>query len=242
MSKAEQPADRGVASLKAGATRAAILEQASTLFATKGFDGTSLAEIAAATGLTRPAVYHYFRSKDELLAGLIAETSSIAATRLDEIWRDTSLNATTKLRHITEDIVRERIEHPDRFRMLERSESSLPEPVAVEHRAARRAVLQTITSVIEEGVLAGEFRACDERIAALSLLGMCNWVAWWYRAGGDADAHVVVDAIAVNAVAMLARPVSRTPSRVGVEGALALVRDDLNYLERVITSRPRKRS
>ncbi|MCU1659434.1 MAG: TetR family transcriptional regulator [Pseudonocardiales bacterium] len=236
-----QDPERTVVSLKAGATRTAILEQAAALFATKGFDGTSLSDIAAAAGLTRPAVYHYFGSKEELLAGLIAEMSSGAADRMEEIRRDSSIDATTKLRRITEDIVRDRIERPDQFRLLERSEASLPEPVATEHRMARRNILNAIKSVIAEGVLAGEFRTCDERIGALSLLGMCNWVAWWYRADGDSDAGAVISAMASNAVAMFARPTARTPSRSGVDGALALVREDLDFLERVIASRSRKR-
>jgi len=33
-------------------------------------------------------------------------------------------------------------------------------------------------TIIEEGVSRGEFRPRDERLAALSVIGMCNWVAW----------------------------------------------------------------
>ena len=44
------------------------MEEATRLFADRGFAGTSLQDIADATGLTRPALYHYFGSKEGNLA------------------------------------------------------------------------------------------------------------------------------------------------------------------------------
>jgi len=49
----------------------AILEAAQSLIATKGVDGVSMAELAKATGLSRPAIYQYFSSKDHVLAELV---------------------------------------------------------------------------------------------------------------------------------------------------------------------------
>ena len=46
---------------------------ATNLFAERGFAGTNLQDIAEATGLTRPALYHYFKSKESLLSRLVAE-------------------------------------------------------------------------------------------------------------------------------------------------------------------------
>ena len=49
----------------------AILEAAQSLIATKGVDAVSMAELAKATGLSRPAIYQYFASKDHVLAELV---------------------------------------------------------------------------------------------------------------------------------------------------------------------------
>lgn len=226
---------------RATSTRAAILQLAARLFATKGFDGTSFADIAEAAGLTRPAVYHYFASKDDMLAALVAETSESAAEKLAAIHRDETLDSTAQLREITAALVTERLESPEQFRMLERSEDSLPEPVGRQHRAARRAVLAQVMGVLREGILSGEFRSCDERLGALSVLGMCNWVAWWYRPGADGatgasgvDAATVT-ALADNAVAMFVRDHQRVPQSAGPGGAIAMLRDDLDYLERLLS-------
>jgi AcrR family transcriptional regulator len=227
---------KGVGSLKGEATRAAILEASARLFAQKGYDGTSLSEIAEAMGLTRPAVYHYFASKEAMLSSLVAETSELAADKLRSIRADDSLDSVSKLRAVTAEIVQERLDFPERFRMLERSESALPGPIGVQHRAARRAVLAEVTGVVAEGILAGQFRSCDERVAALSLLGMCNWVAWWYRPGTDSPT-AIIEEITTTAVAMLVQPDHRPNARPGPQSAIARVREDLDYLERVVDRR-----
>jgi AcrR family transcriptional regulator len=51
-------------------TRARILAAALRLFADKGYDATSLQDIADETGLTKQAVYYHFKGKGEILAGI----------------------------------------------------------------------------------------------------------------------------------------------------------------------------
>ena len=53
-------------------TRQRILREASLLFATKGYHGTSTREIAAAVGIQQPSLFHHFESKDAIMSELIA--------------------------------------------------------------------------------------------------------------------------------------------------------------------------
>src|SRR2546425_4678982 len=62
-----------------------IYEQAIRLFAERGFAGTSLQDIADALGITRPALYYYVRSKDELLAKLAADVAGGSAAQITEV-------------------------------------------------------------------------------------------------------------------------------------------------------------
>ena len=48
-----------------------ILEHATRLFAERGYDGTTLQDIADAIGITRPGLYNYISSKEQLLATLL---------------------------------------------------------------------------------------------------------------------------------------------------------------------------
>ena len=58
---------------EAAQTRAALLDAAEQLFAERGVSRTSLADIAAAAGVTRGAVYWHFRNKSELLDAINSE-------------------------------------------------------------------------------------------------------------------------------------------------------------------------
>src|SRR5207237_938473 len=55
------------------ATRSALLDAATTLFATRGYPGTSLEDVAAAAQVTRGAVYHHFASKQALFEAVLDE-------------------------------------------------------------------------------------------------------------------------------------------------------------------------
>src|SRR5258708_37072631 len=62
-----------------------IMEAATRLFADPGFAGTSLQDIADATGLTRPPLHHYFASKEDLLSRLSREPTGVPAPELGDI-------------------------------------------------------------------------------------------------------------------------------------------------------------
>lgn len=75
------------------ATRAALLETATALFAQRGFAGTALEDVASATQVTRGAVYHHFASKRELFEAVLEaqETQAVgrfvaAAARETDAW------------------------------------------------------------------------------------------------------------------------------------------------------------
>ncbi len=210
-----------------------IYEHAIRLFAERGFAGTSLQDIADALGITRPALYYYVKSKDELLARLAADVAGGSAAQIAELAARPDLDAAGKLREIARLTVGRQATQPERFRLLIRSEAELPAELSDAYDASRRAVLKTVTGVIEEGIRAGRFRPVDARVAALAVMGMCNWVAWWFRPGRD-SADAVADQLADMAIAAVQRADHRTPGGEGPAAALKLLRQDLDYLERIL--------
>jgi len=59
----------------AGTRRAQILDTAARLFADRGFHGVSVAELGAACGISGPALYKHFPSKDAMLAEMLVDIS-----------------------------------------------------------------------------------------------------------------------------------------------------------------------
>ncbi|MEH0421426.1 TetR/AcrR family transcriptional regulator [Streptomyces sp. B21-083] len=212
-----------------------IFEQASRLFAERGFSGTNLGDIAEAMGITRPALYYYVKSKEDLLAKLVAQMTEGPAAEIEALAADETVDPGVRLREIAHLIAFQRASQPKRFQLLLRSEADLPPEAAKAHQAGMRAAMLGLMRVIEEGIVKGQFRPVDARATALAVAGMCNWVAWWHHPGD----HHYTDAEAAGhvadlAVAMVMRSDDRTPEDAGPKAALALIRQDLDYLERII--------
>jgi AcrR family transcriptional regulator len=74
------------------ATRAALLDEATTLFAERGYAGTSLEDVASASQVTRGAVYHHFASKQALFEAVLdlqeqrATAAILAAATAADPW------------------------------------------------------------------------------------------------------------------------------------------------------------
>ncbi|MEA5362576.1 TetR/AcrR family transcriptional regulator [Amycolatopsis sp., V23-08] len=211
-----------------------LYEHATRLFAERGFAGTSLQDIADALGITRPALYYYVRSKEELLAKLVTEVTDGPLEELAALAARDDADPVRKLRGIVEIIVGRRVRQPERFRLLIRSEAELPAELTEAYDQSRRAVLKTIAGVVDDGVRAGRFRPVDSRVAALGVLGMCNWVAWWFHPGGRDTAESVVTQLADMAVGSLQRPDQHVLDGEGPAAALKMLRQDLEHLERIL--------
>lgn len=226
------PKDR--VNVRRGLIEQEIYEQAIQLFAERGFAGTNFQDIADAVGLTRPALYHYVSSKEDLLARLVEENTLDAATSIRAIAEREDLDAVEKIHQIVHANVRRQGEHSARFQLLVRSEASLPESVAATHFESRRTVLRLLTAVVEEGIAARAFRPMEARVAALGLLGMTNWVAWWFRADHGDDLEAISRQLADMAVAGLTMGTDGRGPASSPAAALKMVRADLIALEEML--------
>lgn len=223
------------------AQRQAILDAATRLFIEKGFGGTNINDIADAVGVTRTALYYYFPSKESILEALTEEVTEKAGQLAQTVSRRDKLPADEALRELIQQHASLILSHPLQFRVVERSESSLPEPRRSAARRARRAVFDHFVRVINRGIEAGLFRRTDARVAAFAIIGMCNWCAWWFDAEGAVPADVVASMIGDFGLRALAsdklRPANRAPS---LEDAVGQMRDALALLETQIKKPARR--
>lgn len=215
------------------AHREQILEAAAQLFGERGFAGTSIQHIAEALGVTRTAVYYYFKNKEEILRSLVEEISVAASQRLGRPAPEKS-TAAERLRKVVQEYALLILAHPKQFRVLDRSESDLPPDLARVHRHAKRQVLETFSRAVSDGIALGEFRDVDPRMAAFAMLGMCNWTSAWYLPEGrltDEEIAATMADFAIHAVRASSRDAARDVSRPELlDRALA----DLSLLRRMI--------
>jgi len=86
--------------------------------------------------------------------------------------------------------------------------------------------------VIQRGIEGGQFRReADARIAAFSIIGMCNWTAWWFNADGNVSADTVAATIVDFGLRMLVPDKPRRARAASAEDAIGQMRDALAVFE-----------
>jgi AcrR family transcriptional regulator len=185
-----------------------ILQQALRLFSQTGYHGTSLQEIADELGITRPAFYYYFKSKDDLLWRLIG---SLGDHLLEEV-RPVVNEAVTPLEKLHKLLVahtRTILDNPDAFKIYF-TERHLVGPQR--DRQLRRGEEQYISlyeRVIAEAQADGVVRQADPHLLALVVTGLANSALRWFRPRRPLTAEAASELLADLAVASIASPAAR---------------------------------
>ncbi|MBV8591894.1 MAG: TetR family transcriptional regulator, partial [Acetobacteraceae bacterium] len=137
--------------------RERILQEAVKLFYARGFTGTTLDDIAAALGVTKPFIYTHFRSKTELLSAICLppiEQSLAAAVN--------AVNAPgspkRRLRCLIEDFTKAVLGSQANIAILFREEKHLPTETSAELDRQRKEFDHLLGQLLEEGNACGEFR------------------------------------------------------------------------------------
>ena len=226
---------------KKEALRRNVLEAAARLFAQRGFGGTNLQDIAEALGISRPALYYYFKSKEDILTSLVEEVTVFSGHQATELASKADFNPSETLRQMVFNHAKWLLEHPVEFRVVERTENDLPAATRRTHDKAKRALLDNFTRTVERGIELGHFRPVDATVTAFSIIGMCSWTAWWFVPEGRVPLDEIAKSIADFAVAGLRRGDNVLPREFGTEEALRRVKDDLAHLERLIGRSDKRR-
>lgn len=176
------------------AKREAVLTTAVRFFNLKGFHATSLDDVALALNVTKPTIYHYFGSKDEILfecvrLGLegIKQAAEAAAARggsgrdrLRALMREYALIMTRDFG----------------ICVTRTSDDQLSPESRARFRATKREIDAVLRGVIADGMADGSLAPGDIRAAAFTIAGALNWIARWYDPQGAESAETVADATA----------------------------------------------
>jgi AcrR family transcriptional regulator len=154
-----------------GSRRGDFLQVAAELFAERGYAGTSVDDVGAALGVSGPAVYWHFDSKDALLTQMLADISDrllAGGTRCVERAGDHE----EALRSLVRFQVRFALDHPELITVHARDLAHVPEP-------SRRRIRRTQRLYVEQwvGALGGIAPAVHEdvrRAATHAALGLIN--------------------------------------------------------------------
>ena len=166
------------------AARDRVLDAAVELFATQGYDATSVAQVIDRAGLTKGGFYHHFASKDALLYEVYGDLITRQLAAMDEILaRDLPRDQTLRL--LIGDLVESTAGSAQRALVFWREMHRLGDARTEEYRAARRRYHDAVQRLIKQGQDAGEFSTvASAETVTFTIFGLINELPLWYRPSG----------------------------------------------------------
>lgn len=164
------------------AKRQAVLSTAAQLFNERGFHATSLDDIAARLGVSKPTLYYYVKSKDQILLECVRQGLEMTLEGI-EVSRQAGGTALDQLEACMR--VYARIVTMDFGMCLIRvGDEQLPPESRKALRRMKAQIDLAFRRLVEAGVQQGLLAPCDPKMTAFMIGGALSWIGKWYDSGG----------------------------------------------------------
>jgi AcrR family transcriptional regulator len=169
--------------------REAVLQTAAQLFLEKSYSRTSLNDVAERLHITKPALYHYFHNKEQILL----ECYRLGTGMIEEILNGIAAHCGTGLEKVEAFIQAYANVMTVNFGrcVMRMDEGDLSREAFAEVRAYKRKIDRRLRSFIQEGIEDGSITPCDPKLAAFSIAGALNWICVWYEPDGPLSAEEI---------------------------------------------------
>lgn len=165
--------------------REAVLRTAVRMFLERSYARTSMNDVATQLSITKPALYHYFRNKEEILVEIFRCGTDLIDRMLDAIEAEEKPGLDKVADFIAGYI---RIISLDFGRAVIRlDDGELSKAGRKLVRGRKREIDHRLRALIESGIADGSIAACDAKIAAFILAGSIHGMASWYEPAGPTD-------------------------------------------------------
>jgi AcrR family transcriptional regulator len=186
------PQEKGMLN-HSGMKRAEEIERvAARLFALNGYHSTTMREIAREMEMNPSTLYHYFKSKEELLFKLMNDAVDDALVTLEGICGE-EIQAEEKLKRVLRFYTRYYAGDQERLLLLVQEMNSLDDryrPALIEKQ---KRYVELITSILEDLAAQGKIKALDPKVVAFAFFGTVHYTPKWYRNDGPVDLDRLAD-------------------------------------------------
>lgn len=187
-----QNAENGAGMSDADRRRAEICRRAAELFRREGYSRASVEKIARAAGIEKPTLYHYFRSRDDIISAIHDEVYVFIN---DEVEAAVASDRTPPeiIRVIIRIILLSMVEYPGYLEVYFNSHRELPPDAFRAVQAKRNRFEALVHSVVKRGVDEGYMSSPDTQLTTMALFGLCNWSNKWFGPGSEWSVDQVTD-------------------------------------------------
>lgn len=181
------------------AKRNELIRGAAMLFKEKGYEATTLKDIAEHAGLDRSTIYYYVGTKEEVFQEAVRGILYDNVAEAEHLVRLQSLDPREKLRRLIERLM---VSYEESYPYMHVYIQQDMQKVAGEDTQwAREMTRQThrfekaFMTLIDEGIARGVFRSdVPVSLAANAIFGMVNWTHRWHKPDGKQTARDIADA------------------------------------------------
>lgn len=169
------------------AKRQAVLRAAVQMFNERGFHATSLEDVAASLGITKPTIYHYLGNKEQVLL----ECMTIGLQQLLEAAGTVQGEPGKGIDRLRSFLRRYAEINMDDFGrcVIRTGDELLSAEGRRQLRDLKGQVDVAMRALIDEGIADGSIAARDTKLLAFTLSGALNWPARWHDAKGRLSAR-----------------------------------------------------
>lgn len=169
--------------------REAVLRAAVRMFNGRGFHATSLDDVAASLGISKPTIYHYLGNKEQVLIECVTRGLELLRAAAVAAGQQSG-NGLERLRYFLCRYAEVIMDDFGRCVIRTGDECLSPEGAAL-FRARKRDIDLAVRAQIAEGVADGSVAPLDVKLAAFTLTGALNWSARWQDPDGAMGAQDV---------------------------------------------------
>lgn len=164
-------------------TKEKVIRCAIDLFATKGFRGTSIRDIANAMGMSISNIYHYFGSKEGLLLAILQYASRLLVDSLKEIAAS-DLESVDRFRRMLETHIRLSRENYKEAKVFFLDEDHLAQKGREINRQIQREVLSIYLNELQGMAKQGLVKSRSLTVTAFNIFALINWHMRWFDPEG----------------------------------------------------------
>lgn len=163
-----------------------ILDAAAEVFASRGYEGTGVRDVADSVGMLSGSLYYYIHSKEDLLDAIISDFHRMGLAAIDEVLSETHPDALSRLRAVMVKSGTLNAQHPARsavfYNEFRHLSAERQEDIRNDRRRHQTRMIELIEQSQSDGTLSASL---DPRLTAVSSLSLLNATYTWYHETPD---------------------------------------------------------
>lgn len=168
--------------------RQVVLRTAAQIFSRRGFHETTLSDIADELHIAKPTLYHYFKSKDEILL----EVQQAAIAQMLDAHIDPRATGRDQIHAFFHRYVEMIVDDFGTCLIMTGVLPLLPENRSLVRKGSKSIEI-ILRDMLRRGIVDGSIEPCDPKISAKFMFGSLNWIPYWYQIDGELNVKALAE-------------------------------------------------